>query len=97
MSLYRKLPPKSVEEPGEAFAVIRGMLCWQTGVLWCNPFLVGTMLLVLAWQFLKALTWDKFMELPYNSLYSYTILFTMVWMIIIFHPADFAPFAYGNF
>lgn len=81
----------------EAFAVIKGMLILQDGVTWCNPFLVGTMLLVLAWQFLKAFGLDKFMELPYDSIWSYTVLFTMVWMVIIFHPTEFAPFVYGNF
>lgn len=82
---------------GQAFAVIKGMICWQTGVFWGNPFLIGTMMLVLFWQVLKAFDWDRFMELPYNSIYSYTVLFTMVWMIIIFHPTEFTPFVYGNF
>ncbi len=81
----------------QVFAVIRGMLCRQEGVLRGNPSLIGTMLLVLAWQFLKAFEWDKLIELPFNSIYSYTVLFTMIWMIIIFHPTEFTSFVYGNF
>ncbi len=81
----------------QAFGVLKGMLICQSGVNWCNPFIVGTMLFVLLWHIPKALKMDKFMELPYNSIYSYTVLFTMVWMIIIFHPTEFTPFVYGNF
>ena len=81
----------------QAFAVIHGMLIWQEGVCWCNPFIIGTMFLVLLWHIPKALKWDKFMELPFNSVYSYTVLFSMVWMIIIFHPTEFTPFVYGSF
>ena len=81
----------------QAFQVIHGMVCLQSGVAWCNPFLIGIMLLVLLWQVLKALKWDGFMELPYNSVYGYTVLFTMVWLIIVFHPTEFTPFVYGNF
>jgi alginate O-acetyltransferase complex protein AlgI len=81
----------------QAFFVIRGMFLWQTGILWFNPFLVGTAVLVLVWHIPKFLSVKKFFELPYNSIYSYTILFTMVWMVIVFHPTEFTPFVYGNF
>jgi len=73
------------------------MVTWQPGVLWCNPFLIGTMLMVLVWQILKSMHWDKFMELPYGSVYSYTVLMTMLWMVVLFQPTGFAPFVYGQF
>ena len=82
---------------GQAFAIINGILHWQTGVCWCNPFIIGTMLFVLLWHIPKVLKYDGFMELPYNSVFSYTVLFTMIWMIVIFHPTEFTPFVYGNF
>lgn len=81
----------------QAYYFIKGMFLCQKGIFWCNPFHIGIILLVVFWHFLKKLKLDKFMELPYGSLFSYTILFTMLWLIVLFQPVEFTPFVYGNF
>ena len=83
----------------QASSIIFKMLAPTGGVTWIQPFVLfiiaGTVLyhLIVYWD-IKLL---DFIRLPEEAWYTPAALFSMVWLIIVFHPMEFKPFIYFQF
>jgi alginate O-acetyltransferase complex protein AlgI len=45
----------------------------------------------------QAMGYHQFFWLPANRLRSATVLLTMIWLVVVFHPRNFSPFIYFQF
>lgn len=73
------------------------MLTFQSGVPWYNPIYIATIAAVILRHIVRISPMEKYMSLPRGSILSYTVLWLMFWLIILFKPTTFAPFVYGAF
>lgn len=80
-----------------AFTILRQMFWGKPGVSWTFPFAVFAIAATLIAHLLKLIAgWDV-ITVPLQSWYLPTLLLSMLWLVIIFHPGGFRPFAYANF
>ena len=80
-----------------AFHFLFRMLTFQSGVPWYNPIYITTIAAVVLRHFIRISPFEKYIAFPRGSVISYTVLWLMLWLVILFKPETFAPFVYGSF
>lgn len=83
----------------QAISMIRNMVLFSDGVQWLDPFALSIIAAVFCFHLLAALNLKTFafLTIPENTWYSPALVFSMLWMVIVFYPTDFQPFIYFQF
>jgi len=66
------------------------------GVGWYHPFAVFILLATGVVHILASLDF-KFIFLPLAGRTTLTVLFILLWLVVVFHPTEFQPFVYNQF
>ncbi len=69
----------------------------QDGVQWPQPFVIGTILLGILLHGYRLIHRQDIPLLPARAWYTPTVLFCMLWLVLVFPPKEFAPFVYARF
>ncbi|WP_147818762.1 MBOAT family O-acyltransferase [Salidesulfovibrio onnuriiensis] len=81
---------------GAAWTILEGMFVPRSGVIWIHPFVAavvaGTALLHMA----KGLARTDWL-LTKKGWYTPALLFSLLWLVVIFYPTGFTPFIYFQF
>jgi alginate O-acetyltransferase complex protein AlgI len=80
-----------------ASLILRQMFLPHPGTGWIFPFAIFA---VLATALVHVVEYTDLLDvhrLPLRAWYTPAILFSMLWMVVIFHPEGFRPFVYLNF
>jgi alginate O-acetyltransferase complex protein AlgI len=80
-----------------AIIILRQMFLPEAGVNWTFPFAVFAIAGTLVVHLIELHGRVDFHRLPLHAWYTPAILFSMIWMVVIFHPKGFRPFVYLNF
>ncbi|HBC87138.1 MAG TPA: MBOAT family protein [Lentisphaeria bacterium] len=80
-----------------SFLTLRQMFFPSEGIIWYHPFVIGVIIAMFIFHLVHALEHEKIFHLGPFQLRSPAILFTMLWLIIVFHPKTFNPFIYFQF
>ncbi len=80
-----------------AILTLRQMFVPIQGITWYHPFAIGAILMMALLHIVNALGKKKSLVLKYKYLKTPVILFTMILLVIIFHPKGFNPFIYFQF
>lgn len=80
----------------QAITILKKLIIFQGGVTWYEPSVIFLIAATIIIHTLKAFRFT-FVELPSKAIYTPTVLFTMLWLVIVFHPSDFQPFVYLQF
>lgn len=82
----------------QALDILQAMMTFRAGVEWYQPFVIAVIMVLGVCHVLKAKKWGvRILELEHGSVYGMTVLFTMVWLILVFYPRGFQPFIYFQF
>ena len=79
-----------------AISIYGQLFCLKEGVTWLQPSIMLILIAIAIIQVLSLLK-IKAISLPLNSWYTLTILFCLIWLVVVFHPSEFQPFVYENF
>ncbi len=82
---------------GNASVILGKMFYISAGVAWYSPFVVFMLLSFVLIHFAEKFHWGEYHRLPLSAPYTPTVLFTMIWLCIVFCPKEFAPFIYSQF
>ena len=82
---------------GEAMAILQKLFSFNNaGVAWFHPFVIFILLSTFLFHLLSNLKL-KFISLPIENKSTLTILFCLLWLVIVFYPEEFQPFVYFQF
>lgn len=83
---------------GDALLIISRLFSLQNGIIWISP-IVMIILLIVSILFIIRTNYDIDSQIAVHPrrIATATILFLLIWMVIVFHPREFAPFIYGQF
>ena len=82
---------------GEAVAILQKLFSFNNaGVTWFHPFVIFILLSTFLFHLLSNLKL-KFISLPLENKVTLTILFCLLWLVIVFYPEEFQPFVYFQF
>lgn len=76
---------------------LKRMFLFSDGVSWFYPLAVGIIAGMAVVHIVFALNHEKRLKLPIDGIISPIILFTMLFILIVFHPNNFNPFIYFRF
>lgn len=80
----------------QASLILRQMFIPEMGIAWISPFVVSALLgatIVHLWEVLA----PENDLAPIDAWYTPAVLFSLIWMVLIFHPTGFNPFIYFQF
>ena len=77
--------------------ILERMFTLSEGVQWFNPFAIMVVLVFYLWNIAYMFEWVKAFELTAPTFRNATIVFSMVWLVIMFQPTDTMPFIYFQF
>lgn len=78
--------------------IVLGKMFYPTvGVAWYHPFVLFVLFSFVLIQFAEIFRLGEYHRLPLSAWYTPTVIFTMIWLCIVFHPKEFAPFIYSQF
>ena len=77
--------------------IIKKMFFITSGVSWFQPFVCFLLFGALLTHIIKRLYWPNKEILTVNSWYTPTVLFCLIWLVIVFRPEAFTPFVYAQF
>jgi alginate O-acetyltransferase complex protein AlgI len=82
----------------QAYTILEGIITFKSGVTWYNPFVIFVIITMIIYHTLNYGGIGKCLIHPkHKSIYGMSVLFTMIWLIIVFYPQDFQPFLYFQF
>ena len=82
----------------QAFVIINKMFVFESGVSWMYGFALLAILLLVIQHLMNLRAFSRsILSLPYDSIKTPIVLFTMLWLVVIFYPKDFSPFIYFQF
>jgi alginate O-acetyltransferase complex protein AlgI len=82
---------------GQAISIMQKLISWNAGgVAWYHPFAVFIIVSTILVHLLKSMNF-KIFTLPVESKITPTVLFCLIWLVILFPPTDFQPFVYNQF
>jgi alginate O-acetyltransferase complex protein AlgI len=67
------------------------------GVHWISVRAVLCLPVIGAFHALSGTRWAGVVELPAHRWYTPVILFTMIYLVLLYHPTQFTPFIYFQF
>lgn len=67
------------------------------GITWFYPFVFFGLLFIIATHVIQMTRWNQWIRPAANHILSPIIIFTIIWLVIIFYPKNFAPFIYFQF
>lgn len=82
---------------GDALAMLHQMFWPSAGISWLHPFSIGALIFMILTHLLHLTRWGSAKMLPPDRWYTPVILFTLLWLVIIFYPEGFQPFIYFQF
>ncbi len=77
--------------------MLRQMFAPIEGIGWYHPFVIGVIVSMFILNLAHVLKYEKLFHLGPFQLRSPIVLFTMLWLTIVFHPKTFNPFIYFQF
>jgi len=80
-----------------ALVVLGKMFYPSAGVGWYHPFVLFVLFCFVLIQLAELFRLGEYHRLPLSAWYTPTVIFTMVWLCIVFGPKEFAPFIYSQF
>ena len=81
-----------------AYAFLSKMFMFSSGIKWFQPFVLFAIFLMFVSHVLCVIRpFRRLRYLPVQSIKTSTILFTMLFLVILFYPRDFRPFIYFQF
>jgi alginate O-acetyltransferase complex protein AlgI len=81
----------------QALTILKRMFLYESGVDWVHPFVLLTLCGTIAIHVGESLGLTNLYHLPLKAWYTALILFCLVWLVLIFFPAEFTPFIYASF
>jgi alginate O-acetyltransferase complex protein AlgI len=80
----------------QATSIQTQLLSIKSGISWYPPFVVFIIIATGIIHVLKRME-VKLIDLPIESKYTPTVLFCLIWLVIIYYPKGFQPFVYAQF
>jgi alginate O-acetyltransferase complex protein AlgI len=81
----------------QALTIVRHMFWFTDGVSWPYPFAIAACLAAGIYHLVEVLGITKAHRLPLNAWYTPAVLFSMLWLVVMFRPEGFNPFVYVRF
>ncbi len=81
----------------QAFAVLQGMFSFTAGIGYYEPFALCALIGFLIYHIILGYNEKYFSELNNFSILSATLLFLMIYLVVVFQPEEFQPFIYFKF
>jgi alginate O-acetyltransferase complex protein AlgI len=81
----------------QALLVLRQMFWIPAGFSWHPPFALLALGVVALLEMIHASRYRNLLTLPADRWYTPVVLFSLLWLVIIFYPKEFAPFIYFQF
>ncbi|OPY15550.1 MAG: Peptidoglycan O-acetyltransferase [Syntrophus sp. PtaB.Bin001] len=69
----------------------------SAGFGWYHPFVLFVLFSFAIIQFAELSQLGAFHRLQLSAWYTPSVIFTMIWLCIVFHPREFTPFIYSKF
>ena len=82
---------------GDAGDILRKMFLCTGGIGWYHPFTLFLLTAVALRHLCHVVGADRLFELPADSVMAPVVLFSMIWLTIVFFPQGFQPFIYFRF
>lgn len=78
--------------------VILGKMFYHTaGVGWYHPFVLFVLVTFILIHIAELFKLGEYHRLSLSAWYTPAVIFTMIWLYIVFHPKEFEPFIYSQF
>lgn len=81
----------------QAMLIIEKMFFPSPGISFIQPFAIFVIFSFSVIHIIEWLNVYKIHHLYIDRWYTPAILFSMIWLLVIFYPQEFSPFIYGNF
>ena len=81
----------------DALVVLGKMFYPSVGVGWYHPFILFVLVFFVLIHLAEQFRLGDYHLLPLSAWYTPTVIFTMIWLCIVFGPKEFAPFIYSQF
>ena len=81
----------------DATEFILGMMTFNAGFLWIHPFLFFVLLSTVCVHVFHKMKWRCVHMLPADAWYTPFVLFSLLWLVVLFKTDGFAPFIYAQF
>lgn len=81
----------------QAKLIIKKMMLFEVGIGWYHPFVVSIIVVMIIYHIFRSANYRRFIVLEPSSVYTPIVLFTMIWLVIIYSPRGFHPFIYFQF
>lgn len=79
-----------------AGTIIKRMFVPSSGVTWLHPFVLAVLSATVMWHIAQAFSRTDWL-LEKKGWYTPALLFSLLWLVVIFYPKGFTPFIYFQF
>lgn len=77
----------------QAISVLKQLVIFKTGITWYHPFVIFIIIATTVHHILKVIKMDL-SEMRLEAWYIPPLLFSFIWLVIVYHPTEFMPFVY---
>ncbi len=85
------------ESFGQSWLMLHQMFAPAEGIRWLPVFPIFAILIVVGGHLLHAIGRERLLDLRPNTVTAPAVLFSLIWLALVYYPKDFKPFLYFQF